>query len=131
MNPDPRLNAYRPDIARASLSGKVIAERYAKGDLRRVDAARLGMYGRPRGAGPMVSEALRGEDFLVLDVAGRWAWGQLARDDYVGYVRADHLAPIETASTHRRIGALEPHFFRARSEERAVRDPCGSTRWSR
>ncbi len=101
MNLDPRLNAYRPDLARASLSGKVIAERYVKGDLRRVDAATLGMYGRPRGEGPMVSEALRGEDFLILDIAGRWAWGQLARDDYVGYVRTEHLAPIETAPTHR------------------------------
>jgi len=101
MSLDSRINAYRPDLARASLVGRVIAERYVKGDKRRVAAPRLGMYARKRGEGPMVSEALLGEEFIVLDVAGHWAWGQLASDDYVGYVLASRLAPIESAVTHR------------------------------
>ncbi len=101
MTLDSRLNAYRPGLARASLVGKVIAERYVKGELQRVGVATLGMYANKRGEGPMISEALRGEDFLVLDIAGHWAWGQLARDDYVGYVLASHLEPIEAAPTHK------------------------------
>ncbi len=101
MSLDPRLNAYRPDLAHAALAGKVVAERYANGEARRVTAPTLAMYQVERGKGPMVSEALLGEDFIVLDVAGHWAWGQLTTDDYVGYVLASHLAPIESAPTHR------------------------------
>jgi len=101
MSLDPRMNAFRPDLARASLVGRVIAERYVKGEPRRVTTPRLAMYQEKRGEGPMISEALLGEDFIVLDVAGLWAWGQLATDDYVGYVLASHLMPIECAVTHR------------------------------
>jgi len=122
MTLDPRLNAYRPDLARASLAGKAIAERYVKGSLRRVGVATLGMYGRPRGEGPMVSEALRGEDFLILDVAGHWVWGQLVRDDYVGYVLASHLEPIETAPTHR-VSVPSSLIFSAPDLKSAVMGP--------
>jgi cell wall-associated NlpC family hydrolase len=101
MSLDPRLHPFRPDLAHAALAGKVIAERYVKGDLRRVTAAALPIYRLVRGQGPMVSEALMGEDFLVLEVTGHWAWGQLASDNYVGYVRAKHLEAIEAAPTHR------------------------------
>jgi cell wall-associated NlpC family hydrolase len=56
----------------------------------------------------MVSEALLGEEFHVFEVKGKWAWGQLAGDGYVGYVAAGGLAAIEVAPTH---GVCVPSTF--------------------
>ncbi len=76
----------------------------------------------------MVSEALLGEEFIVLDVVGHWAWGQLANDDYVGYVLASHLSPIESVPTHRIAVPSSFVFSDSRPEERDRSILCGSTR---
>jgi cell wall-associated NlpC family hydrolase len=38
-----------------------------------------------------VSELLRGERFMALDMSAGWTWGYCAHDHYVGYVRSDAL----------------------------------------
>ena len=48
-----------------------------------------------------VSELLFGEEFVVLDEADGWVWGQSAEDDYVGYARADALRGEPLPATDR------------------------------
>lgn len=110
MSLDPRIHAFRPDLADSLLVGQVIADRYTRGQRRRVAAPSLPIFRARRGEGDMVSEALLGEEFVVFEVTGHWAWGQLACDGYVGYVAAAHLAAIDVAPTHR-IGVPATFIF--------------------
>lgn len=47
------------------------------------------------------TQALFGEAFLVYDLRDGWAYGQLARDRYVGYAAADAFLADARAPTHR------------------------------
>ena len=46
----------------------------------------------PDAMAEQVNQALFGEGFTVYDETEGWAWGQLAADNYVGWMRADDLA---------------------------------------
>lgn len=108
---DPRLNAYRPDLAAAELRGKVEAPRFVDGTLHRIiDAsAPLRAEGHPDAA--LLTEALCGERVVVYEIDGEgWAWGQLQRDRYVGWLPANALGRPGAAPTHR-VGALRTLGF--------------------
>ena len=99
---DPRLNAYRADLAAAELRGKVDASRFAEGTLHRiVDAsAPVRAEGHPDAA--LLTEALYGERVIVYEIDGEgWAWGQLQHDRYVGWLPANALGKVGAAATHR------------------------------
>ncbi len=98
--PDPRRNAYREDMAASSLSERVRAPRYVDGVTRQVIANRAPMRGRPTFRASLSTEALHGEAVTVYDSQEGWAWGQLQRDGYVGYMPADHLSANVLAPTH-------------------------------
>jgi cell wall-associated NlpC family hydrolase len=108
---DPRLNAFRSDLAAAELRGKVDAPRFAEGTLHRIiDAtAPLRAEGHPDAA--LLTEALYGERVVVYEIDGEgWAWGQLTRDRYVGWLPANALGRPGAAPTHR-ITALRTLGF--------------------
>ncbi len=108
---DPRLNAFRPDVADARLKGKVESARFVDGERRRVVAPTAPIRHAPRSDAPLESEALRGEVFTVFEnTAEGWSWGQLATDDYVGYVPTDTLADLAPEPTHR-IEALRTFVY--------------------
>lgn len=89
---DPRVNAYRPDLAAASLRGKVEAARFADGSLHRITEPHTAVRHEPRHDAPLETEALFGERFIAYEIDGEgWAWGQLGGDRYVGYVAANAL----------------------------------------
>lgn len=102
---DPRRNAYRPDIAAQSLYGRVNAPRYASGIVRQVQRPTVPLRRVPQASAGFETEALLGEHVTVYDEADGWAWIQLARDRYVGYVPADTLTPDVREPTHR-VSAL-------------------------
>lgn len=89
-NLDPRLHAYRPDVAAAALRGRVQAARFEVGSRRQVIAGVVPLRAAPRDGAEQVSELLYGEVFVVYDEAAtagrRWCWGQAECDGYVGYV---------------------------------------------
>ncbi|MEJ0062603.1 MAG: NlpC/P60 family protein [Alphaproteobacteria bacterium] len=89
---DPRLYAYRPDLADKALSGQVKAPRYADGAMARVAAGRLAMFAAPDLSGPMVSELRLGEFVDVFERKDGVAWVQNRSDRYVGYVAEAGLA---------------------------------------
>jgi cell wall-associated NlpC family hydrolase len=110
-NLDPRLHAYRADLAAAELRGKVDAPRYIEGTLHRIiDAsAPLRAEGHPEAA--LLTEALHGEGVIVYEIDGEgWAWGQLQRDRYVGWLPANALGRPGAAPTHR-VSALRTLGF--------------------
>lgn len=99
--PDPRRHAYRADLAAAALRDRVAAPRYAEGSLHQVVWAVAPLRSRPEAAAPLDTEALFGERVTVYDVHEGWAWGQLERDSYVGYMPAAAVSRDVHAPTHK------------------------------
>ena len=109
---DARLNAYRDDLAAASLEGLVDVPRFVTGEIRQVIATAAPVRRAPRFDAPLDTEALHGELLRVYDESEGWAWGQLERDRYVGYLPAECLrAELETP-THK-VTALRTFVYPA------------------
>lgn len=100
MTLDPRLHAYRPDIADARLADEVSADRFVEGRPYTVTAALVDVRSAPKRDAGQTTQALMGEAVTVFDVDENWAWCQLGRDGYVGYVAADVLAEGPVVATH-------------------------------
>ena len=98
MDPDHRLFAYRADLAEAGLKGKVQSERFVEGVPARVAVPKTALRARPENAAAIETELLYGEEIIIFDRAGGWAWGKSAFDGYVGYLQeialGDELSPI-------------------------------------
>jgi len=110
---DPRLHAYRANLADIRLQGRVSAERFIAGDPRRVVAASAPLKVRPAADAPLDSEVLRGEVFSVFETTVEgWSWGQLETDGYVGYVPGDALSATAPLPTHR-VSALRTFVYPA------------------
>lgn len=89
---DRRLNAYRDDLADASLSGRVEAARFVEAQPYRIATSIAPVHPRPSADADLDTEALGGEAVRVYEIKNHWAWCQLAGDGYVGYIPADYLA---------------------------------------
>jgi hypothetical protein len=98
---DPRLYAFREDLAAASLRDKVHAPRYAEGELRQVAAPVAPVRTAPRFDAPLATEALSGEVLTAYEFREGWAWVQLRDDGYVGYMPVDCLSGMVEENTHR------------------------------
>lgn len=91
---DPKIHAYRSDIADIALAGQLIAPHYARAMSRRVaEGAELRESNDDQSA--LVAELTAGEELAVLDITGAWAWGYRRKDHRVGYVAVDRLAPAD------------------------------------
>jgi cell wall-associated NlpC family hydrolase len=98
---DPRRHPYRDDLAAESLREKVSARRYVAGEVRQIVHGATPLRGRPDPRASWTSEALLGELVTVYDEKDGWAWVQLKRDGYVGYLRAGALSNQVKPVTHR------------------------------
>src|ERR1700734_3474849 len=106
---DRRLTPARADLAAPHLRGLVDAPRYAEGQGMRIVAASAPLRRSPQADAPLETEALFGESVTVYDEQDGWAWAQLERDRYVGYLPSAALgAPSEP--THR-VAALRTHAY--------------------
>lgn len=105
-----RLVPARPDLAAAHLRGQVAAERFVPGTRHSVGAALLDLTITPDPAASRDTQLLHGESFVVYETRpDGLAWGQAELDGYVGYVRAEGLAPPR--SRGRPITALWSHVY--------------------
>jgi cell wall-associated NlpC family hydrolase len=91
MTLDPRLNAYRGDLADERLRAVVAAPRYVAGRRARVVAGCAPVRRAPDPAAEIVTFGHYGEAALVFDEAAGYAWCQSMFDSYVGYVEAAHI----------------------------------------
>jgi len=98
---DPRRNAYRGDLAAEALRDKVQAPRYAPGEERQVVHSAAPLRDAPDARGSWSTEALFGEIVTVYEERDGWAWVQLERDGYVGYLRPSVLSAQVKRATHR------------------------------
>jgi cell wall-associated NlpC family hydrolase len=108
--PDPRRHAYRAGLAAESLRGLVEAPRYVEGVRRQVEAPALPLRREPRFDAILDSEALFGEALTVFEESEGWAWVQLCRDAYVGYMPSEGLTYAVITPTHR-VAALRTYLY--------------------
>ncbi len=97
---DPRLNAYRPDLAAESLRGRVEAMRFVTGRAAQVHRGVADLRRRPGAGEPLDSQLLSGEVVTLYDQADGWAWVQNTSDGYVGYVESAALSERVRATSH-------------------------------
>ena len=98
---DPRRHAYREDLAAETLRGRVSAPRYTAGEARQVVHSATPLRGRADPRASWTSEVLFGERVTVYEDKDGWAWVQVERDGYVGYLRAAALSTQAQTPTHR------------------------------
>lgn len=99
---DSRRIPARDDLAAAHLEGVIAAPRYVEGVKMEVMAPVLPLKKNPGFDKPLETEALRGEYFTCYDMGDEgWAWGQLERDGYVGWLPSDTLTARRGAQTHK------------------------------
>ena len=87
---DPRVTPIRGDLADIALRGKLFAPHYVVPMERAIVPAHVALRAAKGEDAAQTSELLRGERFMLLDIAGGWGWGYGAHDHYLGYL------PIET-----------------------------------
>jgi len=100
MSLDPRLNAFRPDLADARLAGQAGSARLVEGRPARIAAPVADLRNDPTLSAGLGSQLLRGDEVLVFEEHGGWGWVQSERDSYVGYLQADALARRGAPATH-------------------------------
>lgn len=89
----PPSGAGPPDLAAEHLRGQVDAPQFVEGTLRQVVETAAPLRRDPDPDAPLDTEAVFGERVTVYDELEGWAWGQLARDGYVGWLPANALGP--------------------------------------
>ena len=109
--PDPRLNPWRDDLAAAHLRGEVEAPKFVDGTLKQVTAPVAALRRSPADGAMQDSQLLYGETFCIYEEKNGWAWGQAARDDYVGYVPVDAFGMPREVS--HKLTALRSFVYRA------------------
>ena len=100
MTLDRRLNAFRPDLAEASLRGKVEAERFVEGSNAQVVIPVIALRPKPDLASGIDTELLRGEEVTVFERSNGWCWVKSLSDGYVGYLPEDAVKEGVAAATH-------------------------------
>ena len=87
---DPRIHAYRNDLADIALAGQLFAPHYAR-PVTRICNVAASVRSAPMEESDALYELSPGEEFALLDVTGGWAWGYRRRDHMIGYMPADAL----------------------------------------
>lgn len=107
---DPRLNAYRSDLADARLSGQVPSARFTEGRRAGVVKGVVDLRREPDALSGLDTQLLFGEAVTVFDERNGWAWVQNLSDRYVGYVESSTLGEAPPAPTHQ-VAALRGFVF--------------------
>jgi cell wall-associated NlpC family hydrolase len=113
---DRRLVPARSDLAAEHLRGRVDAARFATGTRHRIVETAAPLRRDPDPDAPLDTEALFGEHVTIYDEVEGWAWGQLSRDAYVGWMPAKALGAPSTP-THS-VAAVRTFIYPAPSIRR-------------
>jgi len=116
---DPRLHAFRRDLADARLRGLVDANHFADGEELVVRDAVVDMRTKPMPQAGLGTQLLYGDRVRMFQADEGWAWVQAGRDGYVGYVAERALIePSDMATGTHRVAVArtfvyeEPDFKR-------------------
>lgn len=119
---DPRLTLARSDLASAGLEGLIGAGRFQDPKLTRLIIPSAAVRVAPSFDAEQVDQLLFGELFEALDWVNGFAWGQAARDGYVGWVEAAALSARPLEPTHR-VTVLRTFAFAEPSIKSPARGP--------
>ena len=98
---DERLTPARPDLAAAYLRGQIEAPRFVEGEAMRIIVEVTPLRGDPNPENGYDTQALYGETLIAYEIDDEgWAYVQLTRDNYVGYLSANEIAPAGIQPTH-------------------------------
>jgi cell wall-associated NlpC family hydrolase len=97
---NPRLNAYRTELADIRLQGQVDANHFVKGEPMQVTAAVADMRREPRPDSCVDTQVLFGETVDVFEEREGWCWVQARSDGYVGYMADTSLTMRISSPTH-------------------------------
>ncbi|MEA2841029.1 MAG: hypothetical protein QOF41_2359 [Methylobacteriaceae bacterium] len=112
MSFDRRFTPARPDLAAAHLKGHVEATIFVEGRDMQIAAPIADVRSAPAPDASLDTQALCGERVAVYEEHEGWAWCQLKRDSYVGYLPSHMLAPTPREPTHR-VAALRTFVYPA------------------
>jgi cell wall-associated NlpC family hydrolase len=108
---DPRLTPARPDLAAKYLEGRIEAARFVGGEEFEIVEALAPLREAPCSEAVLATQALKGERVTIYDRNDEgFAWGQLNRDGYVGWLPDRALAKPAAAPTHK-ITSLRTFAF--------------------
>jgi cell wall-associated NlpC family hydrolase len=108
---DPRLTPARPDLAAKYLEGKIKADRFVGGETFEISDPIAPLREEPSAGAWLLTQALKGERATIYDRNSEgWAWGQLNRDGYVGWLPDSALARPNAAPTHK-VTAIRTFAF--------------------
>lgn len=127
---DPRLNAYRPDLADFRLDGLVEAAHFVEAKRAEVTAAVVDVRRTPDANAGLDTQFLLGERVRVYESKAGWSWVQSDRDSYVGYVRGADLGPGHLKATHEIIAPRTFAYVEPDMKKRAVRALSMGSRFS-
>ncbi|MBN8646568.1 MAG: C40 family peptidase [Caulobacterales bacterium] len=91
MTLDKAINPYRDDIAAIKLKGIIEAPYFVEPQKKQINTPSAFLKSEPNIESPSLNEALLGDIFEVYEIKNGFAWGQLERDNYVGYIKASAL----------------------------------------
>lgn len=97
---DPRLNAFRADLADARLRHKVTATRYADASAAQCVIAVADLRRAARPDSPVDTQILFGETVDVFEETEGWCWVRAHSDSYVGYMSDTALTSRIVNPTH-------------------------------
>lgn len=100
MQPDRRLNAYRPDLADVRLKGRVEAGCFVEGKPAHVVVPVTALRPRPALDCGIDTELMLNDSVDVFDRQEGWAFVQARADNYVGYLPESALREGEADVSH-------------------------------
>jgi cell wall-associated NlpC family hydrolase len=120
---DPRINAFRPDLADISLTDSVKAKRYVAPTLRQCVRGVVPMLAEPKAGARQVSQVRYGEFLDIFEQRDDgFAWAQNRTDRYVGYIPSDDTLSDEIADLSNCIGTLTTFVYAEPNIKSAVID---------
>jgi cell wall-associated NlpC family hydrolase len=120
---DPRVNAFRADIADVALAGRIAVQHYVEAVATSAAVSISNVYSAPDAHSEAVTQLLYGEGFMVFERRDGWCWGSSARDSYVGYVKDAQLSFTAAPVPTHRLRVAAAHSFEAASIKSSVVRP--------
>jgi cell wall-associated NlpC family hydrolase len=121
---DKRLHAFREDLADERLEGRVQAGRFVSGRPAWVGVPVADMLAAPDAGAGLNTQLLLGDEVLVFEERGDWAWVQAVRDNYVGYVARLAIEAAGGEITH--VVAVQRTFLYSGADLKLPRKACFS-----
>ncbi|EJF83186.1 NlpC/P60 family protein [Candidatus Bartonella washoeensis] len=100
IDKDPRLYAFRDDLADKRLETEITAQHFVQGEKKRVNTAVAGLFKENNKKSERQTECLLGEELLIFEQGESMSWGQSLKDGYVGYIDTTVLCTSTIKQTH-------------------------------